>query len=112
MTINICIMCMGVCVCARCVYVCACAWVILQNPSLVSTSLQVFFNLGQLTPTLQTVLHGFRTALQHEGQIALDPATLVQGLDGKMGGVVHVAEMKLAGIAEEGGVYLVAGFVK
>ncbi len=54
----------------------------LQNPTQVGVSLQVFYNLDQLAPSLHSVLSGFREALQHESQSALDPATLTQGLDG------------------------------
>ncbi len=54
-----------------------------QNPTQVGVSLQVFYNLGQLSPSLSSVLAGFREALQHESQTALDPATLTQGLEGE-----------------------------
>ncbi len=54
-----------------------------QNPTQVGVSLQVFYNLGQLSPSLSSVLDGFREVLQHESQTALDPATLTQGLEGE-----------------------------
>lgn len=53
----------------------------LQNPSQVGVSLQVFYNLGQLSPTLQSILGGYRDAIQHDIQNALDPATLMQATD-------------------------------
>ena len=54
----------------------------IQNPSQVGVSLQVFHNLGQLPPTLQSVLKGYKDAIQHDIQNALDPATLMQTTDG------------------------------
>ena len=54
-----------------------------QNPTQVGVSLQVFYNLGQLPASLSSILSGFRNALQHESQNALDPATLIQGVDGE-----------------------------
>ena len=59
----------------------------LQNPTQVGVSLQVFYNLGQLSVALNSVLSGFREALQHESQNTLDPATLTHGLEGE--GVVR-----------------------
>ncbi len=43
----------------------------LLNPTQVGVSLQVFYNLGQLSP------------LQHESQTALDLTILTQGLEGE-----------------------------
>lgn len=56
----------------------------LMNPTQVGVSLQVFHNLGQLSPTLLSLLMGYSGAIQHEIQNALDPATLMQG--GEVGG--------------------------
>ena len=53
-----------------------------QNPSQVSVALQVFYNLGQLPVTLLSIIGGFREAIQHDIQNALDPATLIQGVEG------------------------------
>ena len=61
----------------------------LQNPAQVGVALQVFHYLGQLPPTLLSVLGGFRNAIQHDIQNALDPATLVQGGDGG-GNSIHM----------------------
>lgn len=53
-----------------------------QNPTQVGVSLQVFHNLGQLAPTLHSLLTSFKNAIQHDVQNALDPATLMQTRDG------------------------------
>ena len=53
-----------------------------QNPSQVSVALQVFYNLGQLPATLLSIIGGFREAIQHDIQNALDPNTLIQGVEG------------------------------
>lgn len=58
-----------------------------QNPTQVGVSLQVFYNLGQLPPTLHSLLTGYRDAIQHDIQNALDPATLMVG----GGGCCHVS---------------------
>ncbi len=49
-----------------------------QNPFQVGVSLQVFYNVGQLPPTLHALLTSFRDAIQHI-QNALDPTTLMVG---------------------------------
>ena len=54
----------------------------LQNPSQVGVALQVFYNMGQLSTTLVTVLDSYMTAVQADIQNAIDPSFLLQSYSG------------------------------
>ena len=54
----------------------------MQNPNQVGVALQVFHNLTQLPASLLTILTGYKEAVQHDIQNALDPATLMQAGNG------------------------------
>ena len=70
------------CICTSvCLYTCTFCQ---QNPSQVGVALQVFYNLDQLSTTLLSIIGGFREAIQHDIQNALDPATLIQGVEGTL----------------------------
>uniref|UniRef100_A0A3Q2D939 Conserved oligomeric Golgi complex subunit 5 n=1 Tax=Cyprinodon variegatus TaxID=28743 RepID=A0A3Q2D939_CYPVA len=50
----------------------------IQNPTQVGTALQVFYNLGSLTPTIGSVVGGYRTAIKDNVTKALDIKGLTQ----------------------------------